>query len=113
MKEVVSSNPGTVYWMAIFSKLFVVTIVMCAWKDENKMKKRPGLTHFKKKISNNHHVTVLKANYSATFPIYSLLMKLKVKLSARDSNSNDRSGTFYSYFSARLNKAIKICRQKA
>ena len=28
-KKVVSSNPGTIYWMDIFSHLFVVKIVMC------------------------------------------------------------------------------------
>ena len=27
--KVVSSNPGTVYWMDIFSHLFVVKIAMC------------------------------------------------------------------------------------
>ena len=34
--KVVSSNPGTIYWMDIFSHLFVVKIVMCVWKDKNK-----------------------------------------------------------------------------
>ena len=30
-----------------FSHLFVVKIVMCVWKNKNKMKKRPGLAHLK------------------------------------------------------------------
>ena len=39
--KVVGSNPSTVYWMDIFSHLFVVKVVIFVWKDENKMKKRP------------------------------------------------------------------------
>ena len=39
------SNPSTVYWMDIFSHLFVVTIVMFVWKDENK-RKDPRIAHF-------------------------------------------------------------------
>ena len=38
MPKVVSSNPSTVYWMDIFSHLFVVKIVMCVWKDESNEK---------------------------------------------------------------------------
>ena len=34
--KVVCSNPCTVYKMDIFSHLFVVKIVMCVRKDENK-----------------------------------------------------------------------------
>ena len=40
--KVVSSNPGTAYWMAISSFLFVVKIVICVWKDENKLKRGRG-----------------------------------------------------------------------
>ena len=40
--KVVSSNPGTKYLIDIFSHLFVVKIVMCIWKDENKLKKGRG-----------------------------------------------------------------------
>ena len=43
--KVVGSNPSTVYWMDIFSHLFVVTIVMFVWKDENK-RKDPRIAHF-------------------------------------------------------------------
>ena len=32
--KVVGSDPSTVYWMDIFSHLFVVRIVKFAWKDE-------------------------------------------------------------------------------
>ena len=35
-QKVVSSNPGTGYWMDICSHLFVVKIVMCVCKDKNK-----------------------------------------------------------------------------
>ena len=38
MSKVVGSNLSTVYWMDIFSHLFVVGIVMFVWKDENKWK---------------------------------------------------------------------------
>ena len=48
--KVVSSNRDTVYWMDIFSHLFVVQIVMCVWKRWKWMKKRPGLAHFFKKM---------------------------------------------------------------
>ena len=42
--KVVGLNPGTIYWMNIFSHKFVVKIVkMFVWKDKNKMKKRPVL----------------------------------------------------------------------
>ena len=40
-------NPGTVSWMDIFSHLFVVKIVMCVWKDENKWKRGRGWPIFK------------------------------------------------------------------
>ena len=32
--------------MDIFSHLFALKIVMCVWKDENNIKKRPGFAHF-------------------------------------------------------------------
>ena len=35
---VVGLNPSTVYWMDIFSHLFVIKLVMCLSKDENKQK---------------------------------------------------------------------------
>ena len=31
-------DPSTIYWMDIFSHLFVVKIVMFVWKDKNKLK---------------------------------------------------------------------------
>ena len=41
--KVVGSNPGTGYWMDIFSQLSVVRIVMCVFeKDENKRKRGRG-----------------------------------------------------------------------
>ena len=43
--KVVGLNPRTIYWMDIFSHIFVVKIVVFVWKDENKRKK-PGLAHF-------------------------------------------------------------------
>ena len=46
--KVVSSNPSTVYWMDIFSQIFVVRIVMFVLKDENKLKRGRGWPIFKK-----------------------------------------------------------------
>ena len=40
------SNPSTIYWMDIFSHIFVVKIVMFVWKDENKLKRGQGLAIF-------------------------------------------------------------------
>ena len=40
--------------MDIFSHLFVIKIVMCVWKDENKWKRGRGFSHFLKK---NRYVT--------------------------------------------------------
>ena len=37
-----SLNPGIIYWMDIFSHLFVVRIVMFVWKDGNKRKTGQG-----------------------------------------------------------------------
>ena len=42
--KVVGSNPSAVYWIDIFSNLFVVKFVMFVWKDENK-RKRPGMVY--------------------------------------------------------------------
>ena len=36
IQMVVGSNPGTRYWMGIFSHIFVVKIVMCVGRVENK-----------------------------------------------------------------------------
>ena len=47
--KVVGSNPSTVYWMDIFSHLFVVQLVMFVWKDKNKGKRGLGWPFFKKK----------------------------------------------------------------
>ena len=46
--KVVSLNPGTIYWIDIFSRLFVVKIVICVWKDENKWKRGRGTPILKK-----------------------------------------------------------------
>ena len=45
--KVVGSNPGTVYWMDIFSHIFVVKICNVCLKRPKINKKRPGLTHLK------------------------------------------------------------------
>ena len=47
-----------------FSHLFVVKIVMFVWKDENQMKKRPGLAIFLKK---NYEKIFLKKHLMITF----------------------------------------------
>ena len=44
--KVVGSNPGTVYWMDIFSHLFVVKICNVCLKRPKINENRPGLTHF-------------------------------------------------------------------
>ena len=41
-----SSNPGTVYWMDIFSYLFVVKIVMCVEKRTKINEKEARVAHF-------------------------------------------------------------------
>ena len=46
----VSLNPSTIYWMDIFSHLFVVKFVMCVWKDENKLKRGRGWPIFKQQL---------------------------------------------------------------
>ena len=43
-----SSNPDTIYNDGNFSHLFVVKIVMCVWKDENKHEKEAAVGPFKK-----------------------------------------------------------------
>jgi len=47
--KVVGSNPSTVYWMDIFTHLFVVKICTVCLKRPKINKKRPGLAHFLKK----------------------------------------------------------------
>ena len=46
--QFVGSNPSTVYWMDIFSHLFVVKIALFVWKDEKEAEGGP----FLKKIEN-------------------------------------------------------------
>ena len=41
-----SSNPGTIYWMDIFSYLFVVKIVMCVEKSTKINEKEARVAHF-------------------------------------------------------------------
>ena len=52
--NVVSSNPGTIYWMDIFHKVFVVKFV---FEKPKSNEKRPGLAHFLKIMPN-----LIKAN---------------------------------------------------
>ena len=47
---IMSSYPGTVYWMDIFSYLFVVKNVKCVWMDGNKWKRDWGWPISKKDI---------------------------------------------------------------
>ena len=44
-----SLNPGIVYWMDIFSHLFVVKLIMCVSKDENKLKEAGVGPFFRKR----------------------------------------------------------------
>ena len=43
---VVSSNPGTAYWIDIFSQIITVKIDLFLWKDKNNSKRGP----FKKQL---------------------------------------------------------------
>ena len=43
------ANPSTVYWMDIYLHIFVVKIVMFAWKTEINVKEA-GMAHFFKKM---------------------------------------------------------------
>ena len=54
-----------------FSHLFVVKIVMCVWKDENKLKRRPGLALFKK---TGHQLILFLSHLSFSLPFLSILM---------------------------------------
>ena len=47
--KVVGSNPGMVYWMDIFSHIFVVKICNVCLKRPKINEKRPGLVHFLEK----------------------------------------------------------------
>ena len=50
--------------MEIFHILFVVKIVLFAWKDKHKRKKRPGIAHFyiKKKVDEQEKKIERKRN---------------------------------------------------
>ena len=43
VRKVVGSNPGAIYWMDIFSRLFVVKIVMFVWGRPKINEKEAGI----------------------------------------------------------------------
>ena len=56
--EGLSSNPSAIYWMDIFSQIFVVKILIFVWKDKNKWKK-VGIGPFFKKINFYYKVNLV------------------------------------------------------
>ena len=57
------SNPGTVYWMDIFSHVFVLKIVLFVWKRPKINEKEAGVGPFKK-LESKHS---LKAMHVSSF----------------------------------------------
>ena len=59
--KVMSSNPGTIYWIDIFSKLLVVKIVMCVCEKTKIIQKEAGVGRpFKKIVQQSALVEQLK-----------------------------------------------------
>ena len=65
LQKVMGLNPGTVYWMDIFSHIFAVKIVMMSFeKTKSKRKRGRGWPIFEKILTTKHskvwHVTLAK-----------------------------------------------------
>ena len=80
--KVVRANPDTVYWMDIFSNLFVVKIVICIWKDENKWKRGRDRPIFLKKTWAIVNLSLICGRRPKT-PLFAWVVVVLINLNVR------------------------------